>query len=62
MEAARVRAAYLPALELLPNIGLIVVLGYGGHQVLDGSLSLGDARRVQRLRRAADLAAADARA
>ena len=42
MEAARVRATFLPALELLPNIGLIAVLGYGGHQVLNGNLSLGD--------------------
>ena len=41
MAAARVRAVYLPAMELLPNIGLVAVLGYGGHQVLDGSLSLG---------------------
>jgi ATP-binding cassette subfamily B protein len=41
MEAASVRATFLPALELLPNIGLIAVLGYGGHQVLNGSLSLG---------------------
>ncbi|HEY5156243.1 MAG TPA: ABC transporter ATP-binding protein [Acidimicrobiales bacterium] len=41
MEAARVRARYLPALELLPNVGLILVLFYGGHQVIDGSLSLG---------------------
>ncbi len=41
MAAARVRARYLPALELLPNIGLILVLFYGGHQVIDGSLSLG---------------------
>jgi ATP-binding cassette subfamily B protein len=41
MRAARVRARYLPALELLPNIGLILVLGYGGHQVIEGSLSLG---------------------
>jgi ATP-binding cassette subfamily B protein len=42
MEAARVRAAFLPALELLPNLGLIATLGYGGHQVLDGQLSLGE--------------------
>jgi ATP-binding cassette subfamily B protein len=42
MEAAWVRATFLPALELLPNIGLIATLGYGGHQVLDGSLSLGE--------------------
>jgi ATP-binding cassette, subfamily B, bacterial len=42
MEAAWVRATFLPALELLPNIGLIATLGYGGHQVLDGNLSLGE--------------------
>src|SRR4029079_12534806 len=41
MKATRVRAVFLPALELLPNIGLILVLAYGGHQVLNGSLSLG---------------------
>jgi ATP-binding cassette, subfamily B, bacterial len=39
--AVRTRARYLPGLELLPNIGLIAVLGYGGHQVLDGDLTLG---------------------
>ena len=42
MAAARVRATFLPAMELLPNIGLIAVLGYGGHQVLDGALTLGE--------------------
>jgi ATP-binding cassette subfamily B protein len=42
MEAATVRATFLPALELLPNIGLIATLGYGGHLVLDGGLSLGE--------------------
>jgi ATP-binding cassette subfamily B protein len=42
MAAARIRGRYLPAMELLPNIGLILVLAYGGHQVLDGELSLGD--------------------
>jgi ATP-binding cassette subfamily B protein len=41
MRATRVRATFLPALELLPNIGLIAVLAYGGHRVLDGALSLG---------------------
>ncbi len=41
MEAAGVRAVFLPALELLPNIGLIATLGYGGHQVLEGGLTLG---------------------
>jgi len=42
LEAAAVRATFLPALELLPNIGLIATLGYGGHQVLDGDLTLGE--------------------
>jgi ATP-binding cassette, subfamily B, bacterial len=42
MEAARVRATYLPALELLPNIGLIATLAYGGHLVINGGLTLGD--------------------
>jgi ATP-binding cassette subfamily B protein len=41
MAAARTRASFLPGLELLPNIGLIAVLAYGGHQVLNGDLSLG---------------------
>jgi ATP-binding cassette subfamily B protein len=41
MAAARTRARFLPGLELLPNLGLIAVLGYGGHQVLNGNLSLG---------------------
>jgi ATP-binding cassette subfamily B protein len=41
MAAARVRGRYLPALDLLPSIGLILVLFYGGHQVLDNKLSLG---------------------
>jgi ATP-binding cassette subfamily B protein len=41
MRATRVRSAFLPALELLPNVGLIATLAYGGHQVLDGGLSLG---------------------
>jgi ATP-binding cassette subfamily B protein len=41
MEAAGVRATFLPALELLPNIGLIATLGYGGHQVISGNLTLG---------------------
>ena len=41
MGAARVRARFLPGMELLPNIGLILVLGFGGYQVLEGNLSLG---------------------
>ena len=41
MRASRIRASFLPAMELLPNIGLIFVLGYGGWQVIAGQLSLG---------------------
>jgi ATP-binding cassette subfamily B protein len=41
MRAARVRARFAPGMELLPNIGLIATLGYGGHQVLDGHLFIG---------------------
>ncbi len=41
IEATRVRSVFLPTLEMLPNIGLILVLAYGGHQVINGSLSLG---------------------
>ena len=39
---ARLRAAFNPLLELLPTLGLIGVLWFGGHQVLDGELSIGD--------------------
>jgi ATP-binding cassette subfamily B protein len=42
MAAAGVRSRFLPGLELLPNIGFIAVLGFGGHQVLSGSLSVGE--------------------
>src|SRR3546814_2713713 len=42
MEAATVRSTFLPALELLPNLGLIATLAYGGHQVIEGNLSIGD--------------------
>ena len=40
--AAAVRARFLPASELIPNVGLVLVLGYGGHQVLDGALTIGE--------------------
>ena len=42
VRAAAVRARFLPALELIPNIGLVLVLGYGGHQVLNGGLTIGE--------------------
>jgi ATP-binding cassette subfamily B protein len=41
MAAARTRSRFQPAMELLPNLGLIAVLGYGGHQVLNGEMSIG---------------------
>ena len=41
MDAATTRATFLPALELLPNVGLIAVLGFGGHRVMDGAITLG---------------------
>lgn len=41
MRAAFVRARYAPAIDLLPGIGLLCVLGYGGHLVLAGALSIG---------------------
>jgi ATP-binding cassette subfamily B protein len=39
--AARVRSAFLPGLDLLPNLGLLAVLAIGGHRVLAGSMSPG---------------------
>jgi ATP-binding cassette subfamily B protein len=41
IEAARVRAKFLPAIDLLPQLGLIAVLGVGGMQVINGDLTLG---------------------
>lgn len=42
MEAARIRSRFLPALDLLPSIGLVAVLGIGGHRVMDGGMTIGD--------------------
>ena len=41
LEAARIRSTFLPALDLLPNLGLIAVLGIGGHRVIDGDMTYG---------------------
>jgi ATP-binding cassette subfamily B protein len=41
MSAARIRALYQPLLDVLPNIGLILVLFYGGLQVIHGHLEIG---------------------
>jgi ATP-binding cassette subfamily B protein len=42
LDAARVRARYLPAIDLLPSLGLIAVLWIGGHRVLDGDMTTGE--------------------
>ncbi len=41
MRALRIRALFLPAIEIVPNLGLIVVLAYGGNLVLDGRMTIG---------------------
>ena len=40
--AAKIRSKFLPALDLLPSIGLITVLGIGGHRVINGQMTVGD--------------------
>jgi ATP-binding cassette subfamily B protein len=42
LKAARIRAIYLPFIDLLPAAGLIAVLGVGGHRVLNGELTIGE--------------------
>jgi ATP-binding cassette subfamily B protein len=41
INAARIRAKYLPAIELLPQLGLVAVLAVGGMQVINGDLTVG---------------------
>ncbi len=41
IEAARIRAKFLPAIDLLPQLGLVAVLGFGGLQVINGNLTVG---------------------
>jgi ATP-binding cassette subfamily B protein len=41
MQAARVRSRFVPAIDLLPQLGMIAVLGIGGLRVMDGDLTLG---------------------
>jgi ATP-binding cassette subfamily B protein len=40
--AARLRAWFLPLIDLLPALGLVGILWFGGHQVLSGHLTVGD--------------------
>ena len=41
LDVADVDAVFLPALEALPLIGMLVVLWYGGHQALSGAITIG---------------------
>lgn len=41
MRSSVIRARFMPGIEILPNIGLITVLGYGGHLVLNGDMTIG---------------------
>jgi len=41
LEVAGVDAVFLPALETLPLLGILIALWYGGHRVLDGDISIG---------------------
>ncbi len=42
MEQAKLRAGFVPQIDFLPALGLVGILWFGGHQVLDGHLSVGD--------------------
>jgi ATP-binding cassette, subfamily B, bacterial len=42
LDLARLDAVFLPLLELLPLLGLIAVLWFGGTRVIDGSLTIGE--------------------
>jgi ATP-binding cassette subfamily B protein len=41
MKAARIRSRFLPAIDLLPSLGLVAVLGLGGHRVINGEMTIG---------------------
>ena len=41
LEVAGVDAVFLPVLETLPLIGILIALWYGGRQVVDGDISIG---------------------
>src|SRR4029077_1631848 len=42
MDQARLRANFMPLIDLLPTLGLVGILWYGGHQVIAGNLNVGD--------------------
>lgn len=42
LKTSGVRARFLPAIELVPNLGLVAVLAYGGHLAIEGELTVGE--------------------
>ena len=42
LAAARLRAGFIPLIDFLPTLSMVAILWYGGHQVLDGQLQVGD--------------------
>ena len=40
--AAKIRSKFLPGIDLLPSLGLIAVLGVGGHMVINGDMTVGE--------------------
>ena len=42
LAAARLRAGFMPLVDFLPTVSMVAILWYGGHQVLNGHLRVGD--------------------
>ncbi|HZP28653.1 MAG TPA: ABC transporter ATP-binding protein [Acidimicrobiia bacterium] len=42
LATAKLRAGFLPLVDFIPALALVIILWYGGHLVLDGSLQIGD--------------------
>ncbi len=42
LAAARLRAGFMPLVDFLPTVSMVAILWYGGHQVLNGHLQVGD--------------------
>ena len=42
LAAAKLRSGFMPLVDFLPTISMVAILWYGGHQVLDGNLQVGD--------------------
>ena len=41
LAASKLRAGFLPLVDLLPALSLVMILWYGGHLVIDGQLQIG---------------------